>query len=122
MPENAVEFQAWGRKAMVRKARQTLHTGDRSKGSENNCTNCCYCSGKHALENCKIISEVGARKAHLRKTAHCFNYLISSHRVFKCRSAKQCEIYGSKHHVSIWQNKGVPTKPGPPIWTQIWTP
>ena len=85
---------------------QTLHTGDRSsKGSENNSTNCCYCSGKHASENCKTIAEVGARKAHLRKTARCFNCLMSKHRVFKCRSAKRCEICGSKHHVSICENK-----------------
>ena len=47
---------------------QTLHTGDRSKGTKNNSTNCCYCSGKHASENCKTIAEVGARKAHLCKT------------------------------------------------------
>ena len=77
------------------------NNGDRFGGSRVGKVTCAYCKGKHPAESCKSVSELGARRQHIRKTAKCFNCLMSGHVVNKCRSSLRCAKCGGKHHSSI---------------------
>ena len=62
---------------------------------------CSYCKGDHKSLNCNIVTDIKARKAHLREKNKCFNCLDESHYVKECYSKYVCFNCKGRHHVSI---------------------
>ena len=54
------------------------------------CSTCCYCHQDHLPKDCRVVSQVEARKQILLKAGRCFNCLRRSHRSQDCRSKTRC--------------------------------
>ena len=63
---------------------------------------CVYCGGKnHTHNSCTAISDVNARKEHLRKAGRCYICLRKNHLSRDCRSTSNCRACRGRHHTSI---------------------
>ena len=74
-----------------------LYTG----GSDMSDKVCVYCNENHSPLNCKTVTDVEARRQHLKQAARCFNCLRSGYAVFRCKSKIRCRGCGGKHHESV---------------------
>ena len=63
--------------------------------------NCTYCRQVHSSVNCKIVSDIRARKNLLRQQGRCFICLRCNHLANNCTSTSQCLNCPKRHHVSI---------------------
>ena len=63
--------------------------------------NCTYCRQLHSSVNCKIVSDIRARKNLLRRQGRCFICLRRNHLAKNCTSTSQCLNCSGRHHVSI---------------------
>ena len=62
---------------------------------------CVFCNKSHKSENCRVVSNLNARREHLRKSFLCFNCLKSGHHSKHCRSHNRCITCHGKHHNAI---------------------
>ena len=83
-------------------AASTLMTkSEDAAGNSSNGPNCLFCNGKHSTYKCKVVTDVEAKRQHLRKKARCFNCLGPGHIAVRCKSQKVCAKCGSKHDTSL---------------------
>ena len=85
---------------------------------------CCYCHQGHSATNCRVVTQVEARRKILRNTSRCFSCLRKGHIGRDCRSRSKCGRCNGRHHISICERAGqreltqppptsVPTTPPP---------
>ena len=71
---------------------------------------CTYCkSHDHTSNQCNIITDIAARKKFLQEGRRCFVCLRVGHTGKVCFSQYTCFRCKGKHHISICDQKGIPT-------------
>ena len=69
-------------------------------------TNCAFCLGKHASENCQRIKDSKERKSIVMKYARCFKCIKKGHRARDCKVNVLCSKCGQEgHHVSLCERQ-----------------
>ena len=63
--------------------------------------NCTYSRQVHSSVNCKIVSDITARKILLRRQGRCLICLRRNYLAKNCTSTSQCLNCSKRHHVSI---------------------
>lgn len=77
----------------------TFFVGDPSK------ITCCYCKAAHPSNQCKIVTEVSARKSILQQKNKYFNCLRAGHFIKNCQKDSKCYSCGGRHHISMCERK-----------------
>ena len=65
--------------------------------------NCTYCRQVHSSVNCKIVSDIRARKNLLRRQGRCFICLRCNHLAKKLHFNQSVSKLLERHHVSIYE-------------------
>jgi len=77
-------------------------------------TSCCYCQGKHALNDCIKLKSVSQDKKveYLKRNGHCFGCLKKGHMSKDCNKKMVCQICQRKHptllHIDNSKNQILP--------------
>ena len=74
-------------------------------------TGCCYCEQSHSPKDCRVVTQVEARRQILKKAGRCFMCLRAGHISKECHSKIRCSKCGKRHHNTICfgeKNEGKP--------------
>ena len=62
---------------------------------------CVFCNGAHYSDKCVVVTDLGDRKAALRKSGRCYSCLRSGHLVKNCDRKKPCYYCKGLHNSAI---------------------
>ncbi|CAB4040850.1 PREDICTED: uncharacterized protein LOC107340613, partial [Paramuricea clavata] len=66
---------------------------------------CTYCKQPHPTVECKVVTNVEARKQILMKQGRCFRCLKRNHIARDCQTKTTCQKCSRKHHVSLCESE-----------------
>ena len=64
---------------------------------------CIFCQGKHSPSYCRLVTNIEARREHIKQDRRCFICLRKGHMAKRCRSNEKCSKCSKSHHDSICQ-------------------
>ena len=64
-------------------------------------SSCCYCQQAHLSKDCRVVTQIEARRQILQRSGRCCVCLHAGHISRDCRSESRCSQCGEKHHTSI---------------------
>lgn len=86
----------------ARQGSTTTHTAATLVSGPNPTTlSCCYCQQTHSAKDCKVVTQIEARKQILRRSGRCYVCLCTGHISRECRSKARCSRCSRRHHTSI---------------------
>ena len=86
----------------ARQGSTTTHTAATLVSGANPTTlSCCYCQQTHSAKDCKVVTQIEARKQILRRSGRCYVCLRTGHISRECRSKARCSRCSRRHHTSI---------------------